>query len=297
MSHIPVLLEESIDFLRIIPGGNYFDGTYGEGGHSNAILKNLNKEGRLFATDLDLGAIEIAKKNMVDNRFSIFHSSFSNIKHLDIPHLDGAIFDFGMSSNQLDDPSRGFSFKNNGPIDMRMNTESDANLKKWINNASENEIEDVIRQFGEESNAKKISKKIIEVRQNKSINDTHDLAEIIKSVSRFKKNKIHPATKTFQAFRIFINNELDEIQKLLISIDDMMKVGSRLVFISFHSLEDRLIKNFFRPKEINYPRDIPINNEIEIRYKALGKKIRASKDEIKINPRSRSAILRAFEKI
>ena len=124
-----------------------------------------------------------------------------------------------------------------------------------------------------------------------------DRAEIIKSVSRFKKNKIRPATKTFQAFRIFINNELDEIQKLLSSIDDMMKVGSRLVFISFHSLEDRLIKNFFRPKEINYPRDIPINNEIEIRYKALGKKIRASKDEIKINPRSRSAILRAFEKI
>ena len=132
MSHIPVLLEESIDFLKIIPGGNYFDGTYGEGGHSNAILNNLNEEGRLFATDLDLGAIEIAKKNMVDNRFSIFHSSFSNIKNLDIPHLDGAIFDFGMSSNQLDDPSRGFSFKNNGPIDMRMNTESNASLKKWI---------------------------------------------------------------------------------------------------------------------------------------------------------------------
>ena len=160
MSHIPVLLEESIDFLRIIPSGKYFDGTYGEGGHSNAILKNLNKKGRLFATDLDLSAIEIAKKNVVDNRFSIFHSSFSNIKNLDIPHLDGAIFDFGMSSNQLDDPSRGFSFKNNGPIDMRMNTESDANLKKWINNASKDEIEDVIRQFGEERNAKKISKKM-----------------------------------------------------------------------------------------------------------------------------------------
>ena len=297
MSHIPVLLEESIDFLRIIPSGNYFDGTYGEGGHSNVILKNLNERGRLFATDLDLDAIEIAKKNMVDQRFSIFHSSFGNIKSLDIPHLDGAIFDFGMSSNQLDDPSRGFSFKNNGPIDMRMNTESNASLKKWINNAPENEIENVIKKFGEESNAKKISRKIIEVRQNKQINNTNDLAEIIKSVSQFKKSKIHPATKTFQAFRIFINNELDEIQKLLSSIDDMMKVGSRLVFISFHSLEDRLIKNFFRPKKINYPRDIPINNEIEIRYKSLGKKIRASEDEIKMNPRSRSAILRAFEKI
>lgn len=297
MSHIPVLLEESIDFLRIIPSGNYFDGTYGEGGHSNVILKNLNERGRLFATDLDLDAVEIAKKNMVDQRFSIFHSSFSNIKSLDIPHLDGAIFDFGMSSNQLDDPLRGFSFKNNGPIDMRMNTESNASLKKWINNAPENEIENVIRKFGEESNAKKISRKIIEVRQNKIINNTNDLAEIIKSVSQFKKSKIHPATKTFQAFRIFINNELDEIQKLLSSIDDMMKVGSRLVFISFHSLEDRLIKHFFRPKEINYPRDIPINNEIEIKYKSLGKKIRASKDEIKTNPRSRSAILRAFEKI
>ncbi len=297
-------------FLNLKKNGIYIDCTLGNGGHSLKILDNLDKNGVLFSFDRDLEAINnIFKIKNRDKRFTVIHSNFSYIKkYMDLYFLSGKVngilFDLGMSSYQLDNPLRGFSFMKNGPLDMRMNVNDGLSAECWINKASQKEIYYVIKKYGEENYAWKISKKIIMYRKKKRIKNTFDLSKIINSVVGFKNRKNNPSTKTFQAIRIFLNRELYFLFKGLNAAYDILAPKGRLVVISFHSLEDRIVKNFIKLKSnINsyLLSDLPLTEkQININYplkmKNLGK-FKPLFEEIKVNPRIRSAILRVAEKI
>ena len=287
-SHAPVMINESIDSLMLNKSGAYLDCTFGLGGHSKEILKRLNSDGTLNSIDQDQTVMEYAKK-IQDSRFKFQYSKFSEIGELFLnKKFDGILFDLGVSSLQLDDATRGFSFQKNGKLDMRMDQTNKVSALDWVNNAKEKEIADIFYYLGEERKSRLFAKRIIEKRKNDLIESTEELAEIAFAGKKYGNSKKHPATNIFRAIRIFINNELEEIKKALLASIDLLQDKGRLVVISFHSMEDRIVKNFLKGKLEN----IEFENSIKI----IGKIIKPTQDEINLNPRSRSAVLRVGEK-
>ena len=297
MLHVPVLLEESLDFLLHDLSGTYLDLTFGRGSHSQEILNRISPHGILHAVDRDLEAISYGKENITDSRFSISHSNYSEIDSLfPMQQFDGILLDLGTCSTHLDNPKRGFSFQSNGPLDMRMDTTNGFSASEWLNSASEKEISDILYQYGEEKASRKIANAIVKHRAIKPIETTKDLTKIIEIVLK-RVGKTHPATKSFQAIRIHVNNELHHLKIALSKMNEMLKVNGVIVVISFHSLEDRIVKNFFKPEIREFPKDIPINSSIKETFKCIKKKIKPSIEEIERNPRSRSAVMRVFSKL
>ena len=288
-SHAPVMINESIDSLVLNKSGAYLDCTFGLGGHSKEILKRLNSKGTLNSIDQDQMVIKYAKK-IQDPRFKFEYSKFSKIGELFINRkFDGILFDLGVSSLQLDDASRGFSFQKNGRLDMRMDQNDKISALEWVNKAKEKEIADIFYFLGEERKSRLFAKRVVEKRRTKLIESTEDLAEVTYAGKKFRNSKKHPATNIFRAIRIFINNELEEIKIALQASIDLLQDKGRLVVISFHSMEDRIVKNFLKGKL----EDQENTNSIKI----IGKIIKPSREEINLNARSRSAILRIGEKI
>ena len=262
MLHFPVLLEESVDFLLNDVNGHYIDCTFGRGGHSKLILEKLSKDGLLTGIDKDPDACEYAMKFQNDN-FKIINDSFNNIeKYFKEESINGILYDLGTCSTHLDQPERGFSFNKDGPLDMRFNNKIGKPLSVWLENASEEQIRDILYKYGDEKHAKLISNAIVKSKIKNKITTTTQLSNIIKDIHPEKNKKIHPATKSFQAFRIFINNELEEFAESLKAAEKLLKFGGYIVTIAFHSLEDNIIKNFFKPSLVSFPKDIPINNEL-----------------------------------
>jgi 16S rRNA (cytosine1402-N4)-methyltransferase len=297
MLHFPVLLEESVDFLVQKVDGSYIDCTYGRGGHSSAILDKLTTNGHLTSFDKDPEAYKHASNILKDN-FNPIHTSFNNInKYFSNSSVDGILYDLGTCSTHFDDGARGFSFRNDGPLDMRFNTSKGDPLSAWINKASQENIMEVLYKYGEEKHGKLIAKKITESRKIKPLKTTFQLSQIIQDIYPEKKIKTHPATKSFQAFRIFINDELNQLNESLSQASKIIKKDGVIVVISFHSLEDNIVKSFFRPIIKSYPKDIPLNTIEESDFSCIAKKIRPTKNEININKRSRSAIMRVFKKL
>jgi 16S rRNA (cytosine1402-N4)-methyltransferase len=305
--HAPVLRDEAIAALEIKPDGRYVDGTYGRGGHTGSILAALGTQGRLIVMDRDPEAIADARRSFGDDsRVTIIHDDYANmqaqIAGLELlEQIDGILLDLGVSSPQLDDARRGFSFQHNGPLDMRMNPQRGESAAQWLARADEAEIARVLWEYGEERQSRRIAKKIVEVRQSRAIDDTASLASLISEILPRPKNHRHPATRSFQAIRIHINQELAQIERLLETIFDILKIGGRLLVISFHSLEDRLVKRFFKSQSTRrkIPRGLPLrDSEIEsgIRLKVSVKAIKAGAAELASNPRARSAVLRVAER-
>lgn len=308
--HKPVLLDEVIEALNIRADGFYIDGTFGRGGHSREIIKRLGPEGRLLAFDKDPDAVMSVGNDLIqDERFEIIKGSFTMLmqhvkRHEVEAKVAGILFDFGVSSPQLDDAERGFSFRFDAPLDMRMNPSEGQTVAEWMNHANETEIANVIYEYGEERASRRIAKAIVNARVENSITTTSQLADLVRKVIPPRKHAkksgdVHPATKTFQALRIYINRELDEIRDVLPQAVDVLCPGGRLAAISFHSLEDRIVKRFMRDQSTPkaYPPELPIMpDNSDVQLKLIGKKIRASKEEINENPRSRSATLRVAER-
>ena len=297
MLHFPVLLEESIDFLIHDINGHYIDCTFGRGGHSNQILKMISKNGFLSAIDKDPESISFAS-NIKDLNFKIFHNSYKNLeKYFRDETIDGLLYDLGTCSTHFDNAERGFSFNKDGPLDMRFDNTRGITLSEWINEAPEEEIVDVLFKYGDERHARLIANRICSERKENLILRTVQLADIINEKYPEKRKKIHPATKSFQAFRIFLNKELEELSLSLDAAKKILKPKGVIVTIAFHSLEDNIIKNSFKPSFKSFPKDIPLNNIEEKKFTCIAKKIRPSADEIKKNTRSRSALMRVFQKI
>ena len=257
----------------------------------------MSSKGHLSAFDKDPDAIKFSK-NFNESNFKSFHDSFKNLtKYFDNKSIDGVIYDLGTCSTHFDDSIRGFSFNKDGPLDMRFDNTKGTSLAEWLNDALEEEIIEILYKFGEEKHAKIISRAIILERAKNQITKTSQLSEIIQQVYPEKKNKNHPATKSFQAFRIFINKELEEFELSLDAAKQVLRKNGIIVTIAFHSLEDSIIKNFFNPTYTAFPKDIPLNNIEDKSFRCIAKKIRPSDEEIYKNPRSRSAIMRVFQKI
>lgn len=304
-NHYSVLLKESLDGLNIKPDGFYIDGTFGRGGHSRAILERLGPNGHLLAIDQDPEAIAYANEHIKDPRFEIQYGSFENITAYCqarglVGKIDGLLLDLGVSSPQLDDAERGFSFMREGPLDMRMNPEVGLSAKEWLEQVDEKTLKLVLQNYGEERFSGRIARVIKEESAKGALNTTLDLAELVKKASpKVDKNK-HPATRTFQAIRIAVNRELDVLKNVLEASMEVLAPEGRLSVISFHSLEDRIAKVFIRDqskiKDL-FP-DSPILIEVvEPILRRVGKPIFPSKEECQVNPRSRSAVLRVAEKI
>ena len=304
--HKPVLRDEALESLNIAPGGIYVDATFGRGGHSRAILSRLSTGGKLIALDADPAAVEYAIDQFADDeKFCVYHSNFASIADICEREkvsgiVNGVLFDLGVSSPQFDDATRGFSFTHDGPLDMRMDTTRGVAASVWLADAKESEIADVFWRYGEERYSRRIARALIVQREIKPFVNTLALAEAVKIAHpRWEKNK-HPATRVFQAIRIYINRELDSLSSALASIANVLAVGGRLVVISFHSLEDRLVKRFIRgdPDSPQPLRDLPLPMDLPARrLRALGKKFRPRQSELNDNPRARSAILRVAEKV
>jgi 16S rRNA (cytosine1402-N4)-methyltransferase len=303
--HIPVLLNEAVDSLAIKPDGIYVDGTFGRGGHSRAILAQL-ETGRLLGLDRDPRAIQVANElASEDDRFSIERTNFSDIGEAVYGRLwqgrvDGILLDIGVSSPQLDEAERGFSFQQDGPLDMRMDPDSGISAAEWLAEAEMDEIADVIKTLGEERYGKRIARAIVETREHTPITTTRQLAQLVDQASPSREKHKHPATRTFQAIRIHINNELEELKQALEQALDVLAVGGRLAVISFHSLEDRIVKRFFKDQARgdDLPPDFPVTaDQLNPKVKLIGKAIKASEEELARNPRARSAVLRVVEKL
>ena len=297
MLHVPVLLEESLDFLLNDLSGSYLDLTFGRGSHSQEILNRLSPLGKLFAVDRDLEAVSYGKDNITDKRFEIFHANYSQIDLLfSGQQFNGILLDLGTCSTHLDNHSRGFSFQGEGPLDMRMDTSQGFSAASFLNESTEQEISDVIYKYGEEKASRRIAKAIVEFRNHTLIDSTSDLVKIIEGVLK-RTGKKHPATKTFQAIRIHVNNELEHLEIALGKLSQLLNANGVIAIISFHSLEDRIVKNFFKPNIQSLPKDIPINNVVKESFHCIKKKIKPSAEEIKRNPRSRSAVMRVYSKL
>ncbi|MCP4491080.1 MAG: 16S rRNA (cytosine(1402)-N(4))-methyltransferase RsmH [Gammaproteobacteria bacterium] len=305
--HAPVLHTEVIEELAIRPDGYYLDGTYGRGGHARSILERLDGNGRLIVMDKDPEAIKSAQQALGnDHRVTIVHDDFANIgDQVNVLKLaekiDGVLLDLGVSSPQLDDAARGFSFQHNGPLDMRMNPQQGESAAEWLNIADEKEIAKVLWELGEERFSRRIARKIVEARQQKPIEDTATLATLVAGCVPKRDLKKHPATRSFQAIRMHINRELEHINLALESIFSVLKVGGRLLVISFHSLEDRLVKRFLRSESSKpkVPRGLPLRESellSNVRLKLIGKATKAGSAELAVNPRARSAVLRVAER-
>ena len=303
--HQAVLLHEAVEALVTTTSGCYVDGTFGRGGHSRAVLKLLEGEGHLLAVDKDLAAAAAAEQlSLGEPRFEFFHGSFTQLPHqlrgMGIDAVDGILLDLGVSSPQLDDAERGFSFMNDGPLDMRMDTTSGETAAQWLAVASTEEITRVLRDYGEERFARRISAAIVDARCEEPITTTARLAKVVSEANpKWEKHK-HPATRSFQAIRIHINRELEDLEDLLAVAIDLLRVGGRLVVISFHSLEDRLVKRYMRDmaRGEKIPRGVPMRDcDLNRRMKIVGKPVKAGVDELAVNVRARSAVMRVAEKI
>jgi 16S rRNA (cytosine1402-N4)-methyltransferase len=304
--HRTVLLDEAVDALDLTgprADGIYIDGTFGRGGHSRLILSRLGPNGRLIAFDKDLQAIATAGQ-ITDPRFSIVHDSFatmgSALAAQGITHVDGILLDLGISSPQVDDAARGFSFRNDGPLDMRMDTTRGISAAEWIATATEQQLEKVIRDYGEERFAFQIAKAIVARRAVEPISSTRQLAAIVADAVKTREKGKDPATRTFQAVRIFINQELEDLEAGLSAAYAMLRAGSRMSVISFHSLEDRMVKQFLASKvKVAQPdRRLPIRAvDLPQPQMKLIAKIKPSSEEVAANPRARSAVLRVAERL
>jgi len=302
LTHETVLLNEAVEALAVRADGVYFDATFGRGGHSAAILAKLDDRGRLYATDRDLRALvageALASK---DARFQIHHAAFSSaaewLTSLGLQgKVDGVLFDLGVSSPQIDEAERGFSFQQNGPLDMRMNQQVGETAAEWLARAEEEEIANVLYQLGDEKFSRRIARRIVETRDTHPLITTFDLVRCIVEATPRRDPRKHPATRSFQAIRLYINRELDEITAALSQVVDLLSIGGRLVVISFHSLEDRIVKNFIRD-ESTTDKDFFGQPVGTARLSRVGGSIRASAEEVSRNPRSRSAIMRVAERV
>jgi 16S rRNA (cytosine1402-N4)-methyltransferase len=306
VSHQPVLLDAALESLAIKPAGVYIDATFGRGGHSAAILRQLDATGRLIAIDRDAEAVAYARQQFADDsRFSIIHSAFSHLYDIAarenlVGKVDGILLDLGVSSPQLDKAERGFSFLQDGPLDMRMDSTQGKTVADWLATAKEAEIADVLWTYGEERHSRRMARAIVAARAEQAITTTGQLAEIVKAANpRWEKTK-HPATRAFQALRVFINQELAELEKCLAQTLEVLAVGGRLVVMSFHSLEDRIVKQFIRrhSRGEELPAYIPVVfSASKPKLKSFGRPRKATESEIAANPRSRSALLRIAEKL
>ena len=304
--HQAVLLQEAVDALVTDKDGFYIDGTFGRGGHSRLILNRLSKQGKLLVVDKDIEAIEAADSlQKQDERVIVAHRSFADIaESTDIYGLKGQVagvlLDLGVSSPQLDAAERGFSFSKSGPLDMRMDTSKGMTAGEWINEAPEVELAKIFFEYGEERHSRRIARAIVRVRAIAPITDTLQLAEIVKQAHPAWEKHKHPATRVFQAIRIFINDELKDLEKALLGITEVLGIGGRMVVISFHSLEDRLVKQFItkQVKGDDFPPDLPVTqSQLNPTMKRVGKPVKAGEDELAGNMRARSAVLRVAEKI
>lgn len=306
ISHVPVLLEETVEQLCIRSNGLYVDGTFGRGGHARAILRQLGPDGRLLAMDRDPEAVEAGRSMAAtDRRFEIERGNFRALRGLlekrgMLGEVSGLLLDLGVSSPQLDDADRGFSFQADGPLDMRMDPDVGRSASDWLNTASEDSIRKVLHRLGEERAAARIARAICTRREERPLQTTGELASLIESVLRRKPGARHPATKTFQAIRIFINGELDALEAALADSLDVLAPGGRLSVISFHSLEDRIVKRFLRDNARVDPalsRMPVIPASAEPRLRLPTRAIRPDAAELEMNPRARSATLRVGERL
>lgn len=306
--HITVLLDEAVEALAVRADGCYLDGTFGRGGHSRLILERLGPGGRLLGFDKDPQAIATGQALAAeDGRFVIVQRSFAELGDEVAARglsgkLSGVLLDLGVSSPQLDDPERGFSFLNDGPLDMRMDPSRGISAADWIASASEDEIARVFKEYGEERFAKRMARAVVQRRTEKPFERTADLAAVLSAANPAWEKGKNPATRAFQGLRIHVNNELGDLEQGLAAALEALEVGGRLVVISFHSLEDRIVKQFMRRQAKgeadNLPRDLPVRPAAFVpRLKLLGKPQYASEAETKANPRSRSAVMRVAEKL
>ena len=303
--HITVLLNEAVDALAVREDGIYVDGTFGRGGHSRLILSRLGSQGRLIVFDKDPQAIETAQKLAEqDGRVTVVHDGFSSFQttldKLGIEEIDGALFDLGISSPQIDDGARGFSFRFDAPLDMRMDPTRGMSAAEWIATASEQDLHEVIKNYGEERFSRQIARAIVAQREESPIDTTRKLAQLVAQNVRTRERGQDPATRTFQAVRIFINRELEEVEAVLPQVMGRLKQGGRLAVIAFHSLEDRIVKQFVKKYSQHPPlprwaavkeADLPLPP-----LKAVGKAIKPGVEETASNPRARSAVLRVAER-
>ena len=299
--HTTVLLQEAIDALVVDPDGFYVDGTFGRGGHCAELLSRLSSSGRVLAIDKDLQAITAGHKRFSeDSRLQLLHGTFADLHKMVAEmsmagELSGVLLDLGVSSPQLDQAERGFSFMRDGPLDMRMDTSKGLSAAEWIASAGEEEIARVIKEYGEERFARRMARAIVAERVKAPIIRTVQLAGILAAAHPAWERGKHPATKAFQAIRIFINCELEDLEALLGQVIDSLKVGGRLVVVSFHSLEDRRVKRFIRDQEqgIKLPKNLPIRDiDRGVRLVKVGKAIEPATSEVSGNVRSRSAVMR-----
>ncbi len=303
--HQTVMLREAVDALVTTPAGFYVDGTYGRGGHSDLILGRLADDGQLLGVDKDPVAAQAASQvAQSEPRFTFYHGSFAQLPHqlreMGISAVDGILLDLGVSSPQLDDGERGFSFQQDGPLDMRMDTTRGETAAQWLALAEEGEIAGVLKEYGEERFARRIAAAIVAERAEEPITTTGRLARIVSEANPSWEKHKHPATRAFQAIRIRVNRELDDLGALLEVAVDLLREGGRLVVISFHSLEDRMVKRYMRDmaRGKSLPRGVPVRDEeLHKRMKIIGKAIKANTEEVAANPRARSAIMRVAEKV
>lgn len=302
MSHVPVLVEEIIAALNVREGETYVDGTFGRGGHSAAILARLGVRGRLLAFDQDPAAL--ASHALEDPRLELIHARFSTMKDAlaarGVRHVAGILLDLGVSSPQLDDPARGFSFAREGALDMRMDPTRGESAADWLARADEQEIRRVVRDYGEERFAASVAAAIVAARRREPLRTTRQLAEVVGRAVRTREPGQHPATRTFQALRIHVNQELEELEVTLPRALELLARGGRLAVVSFHSLEDRIVKNFIRAHSTadRLPRGVPVRAAELPKppLAAIGRAIKPSAAEVRRNPRARSAVLRVAER-
>ena len=304
--HETVLLNEAVAALVTDPSGFYVDGTFGRGGHSSLILSSLGESGSLMSVDKDPDACSVAKQRFAgDSRFEIVQASFAELSDLIAQRnlsgsVSGVLLDLGVSSPQLDNPERGFSFLRDGPLDMRMDPDSGLSAAEWLAVAEEKEISRVLKDYGEERYARRIARAIVEARDESPITRTAQLAAIVKEANPAWEKGKHPATRAFQGIRIFINKELEDLETALAGVVDVLAKGGRLVVISFHSLEDRIVKRFIREQERGkpLPKGFPImEKDIVRRMRSVGKAVKPGEMEVSGNVRARSAVMRVAEKL
>ncbi len=304
-THQPVLLKEAVAGLNIKKEGIYIDGTFGRGGHASAVLAQLGPEGRLLAMDKDPEAVRVAQQAFGhDNRFAIEQGSFALLRQFVaqrdwLGRVNGVLLDLGVSSPQLDMAERGFSFLKDGPLDMRMDNSAGVSAAQWLARATLDEIANVLKTYGEERFAKRIARALCDARREHPIDTTGRLAQIISDANPSWEQGKHPATRSFQAIRIYINRELEDLRVCLDALDTVLAAGGRIAVISFHSLEDRVVKRFIRTQEKrdDIPAGLPVtHDQIRPRMYAVGKAVHASPAEVAANPRARSAVLRVAEK-
>ncbi len=302
--HTPVLLNETLQGLKIRSDGMYIDCTFGRGGHSRAILDQLGEDGSLLAFDKDPDAIAAVDGQLLDDpRFTLVHGSYTKleetVKAMKLTKkVNGVFLDLGVSSPQLDDASRGFSFLRDGDLDMRMDNSHGMTAAEWLNQAPAKEIANVLYEYGDERYSRRIARAIVERRDKEPMARTIQLAELVVSAIPHKEKDKHPATRTFQAIRIFINRELEELETVLTQAMNVLSANGRLLVISFHSLEDRIVKRFMRGQSrgVDIPREIPVTHDVfKSKLTIVGKPVRCQPDEIKNHPRARSAVLRIAE--